>query len=392
MHAPRSVRAARPAYAAIGLTAALTAAVWFQAGRGAALPGPDESTFVPIVPCRLMDTRADAAFNVGPRDTPLGEGETHRLAVTGQQGACQVPDDASAVALNVTAVSPTAASFLTLFPYETEPPNASNLNFTAGAPATPNKVDVRLSDTGELGVYNAFGQVDVVIDVTGYYTAAGLADLVAALGTKADADDVYDTATIDAALADLADDVAGLASTVAGLVESADMYTKDEVYSKDEIEARTQRRTMSFPVGALNVPDHGALDTATGSLIWGFDPTAVVNLPIARPADWVEGTPITLRIQYQRTPSGGDVIFRVATVAADAGEDLGGLLVGEDTVPQSESGPSGTVREAQITLGNTLLEGGAWWFFAFHRPNIPANTYTDPLYVNSVSIEYDAHT
>ena len=38
--------------------------------------------FIPIVPCRLMDTRA-GSDNVGPRSTPLGPAETYALRWTG---------------------------------------------------------------------------------------------------------------------------------------------------------------------------------------------------------------------------------------------------------------------------------------------------------------------
>jgi hypothetical protein len=44
----------------------------------------------------------------------------------------QVPDEATAVVLNVTGVSPTAGTFLTLWPSSAARPEASNLNLRAG--------------------------------------------------------------------------------------------------------------------------------------------------------------------------------------------------------------------------------------------------------------------
>ena len=60
-------------------------------------------------------------------------------------------------------------------------PTASNLNWAAGQTATPNKVDVQLSPTGAIKIYNRFGSVNVLADVVGYYTRSGIEDLEARL-------------------------------------------------------------------------------------------------------------------------------------------------------------------------------------------------------------------
>lgn len=143
----------------------------------AAEPSVEDTTFVPLENCRLFDTRP--AFNIGPRDTPLGPDEVHQQQVTGPVGDCDIPANATGVALNVTVVEPTAASFLTVFPYAPAPPDASSLNYLPGSPPTPNKVDVKLSPTGQLGFYNLAGTVHVLADVTGYYTPATLDELQA---------------------------------------------------------------------------------------------------------------------------------------------------------------------------------------------------------------------
>jgi hypothetical protein len=162
-----------------------------------ATPSADEATFVPITPCRLADTRPDPSVNVGPRTTPLGPNETYTLQATGTNGHCVIPATATGLALNVTAVSPSAASFMTLFPSDVGRPQASNLNYQAGSPATPNKVDVKLSADGKISVYNLAGTVHLLADVVGYYTHQGLQDLVDGLATKANAADVYTKAQID---------------------------------------------------------------------------------------------------------------------------------------------------------------------------------------------------
>jgi hypothetical protein len=93
-------------------------------------------------------------------------------------GNCAIPADAIGVAMNVTAVNPAAQSNLRVYPGDVAtPPTVSNLNFSAGQKPVANKVDVGLSPTGSIKVYNYRGTVAVVGDVVGYYTKISLQDL-----------------------------------------------------------------------------------------------------------------------------------------------------------------------------------------------------------------------
>ena len=156
---------------------AFGAAVAVTLAAGVALPsakatnsdgGGAGGLFVPIVPCRLFDTRASST--VGPRSAPLAANDTFTQPVTGKRGNCTIPTQATGVAMNVTAVNPTATSYLTVYPSDAKQPTASNLNWVAGAPPTANKVDVKLSADGQINLFNNGGAVDVVGDVVGYYT------------------------------------------------------------------------------------------------------------------------------------------------------------------------------------------------------------------------------
>jgi ATP phosphoribosyltransferase len=82
-----------------------------------------------------------------------------------------VPEGASAVAANVTVTDTTQPSYLTVYPGGTMP-TASNLNWAPGA-TVANLVIGSLSSQGSLTVFNQSGSADVVVDVVGYYTAAG---------------------------------------------------------------------------------------------------------------------------------------------------------------------------------------------------------------------------
>jgi hypothetical protein len=124
------------------------------------------SSYVSVTPARVADTRTSS---------PLAGGATLNVQVTG--GTSGVPAGAVAAVLNVTAVDPTAAGFLTVFPEGTTMPTVSNLNFAAGT-VVPNLVTVGLSATGMVSIYLNTGSTDVVVDVEGYYatpvTTSGL--------------------------------------------------------------------------------------------------------------------------------------------------------------------------------------------------------------------------
>ena len=130
--------------ASIGATS-----VAFGSGGGTSTP----SVLVTMVPCRLMDTRP-APDNVGPRATPLAANSTYTADAWGTNGNCTIPASATAISANVTAVNGTSDSFLTLFPADVDRPLSSNLNWVPGAAPVPNKVDVKLSSSGKVSIYN----------------------------------------------------------------------------------------------------------------------------------------------------------------------------------------------------------------------------------------------
>jgi hypothetical protein len=159
--------AMRSRWAAVGAAVAVTlgaGGVAFVANAAGGTP----TSFIPIVPCRLMDTRP-APNTVGPRATPIGPDESYAVAVRGASGECNIPSQAVAVSLNVTAVGPTAGGFLTVYPSDASVPNASNLNFRAAQGATPNAVTSALSPDGRVSFFNKNGSVNVIADIVGYF-------------------------------------------------------------------------------------------------------------------------------------------------------------------------------------------------------------------------------
>jgi DNA-binding beta-propeller fold protein YncE len=134
-----------------------------------------DSSFVPVSPVRVLDTRT----GTGGYDAPVGPGGTISLQVTGVDG---VPASAvSAVVLNVTATDPTASSYVTVYPDGQARPTASSLNFTAGE-TIPNLVTVPVGSDGAVDFYNNSGSTDLVADLEGYYTTIGTDSLYVAAG------------------------------------------------------------------------------------------------------------------------------------------------------------------------------------------------------------------
>ena len=70
--------------------------------------------------------------------------------------------------LNVAAVLPTAAGFLTVFPCGQPRPNASNLNYVIGDQIA-NSVLARVGTGGNVCIYSS-AETDVLVDVSGYFT------------------------------------------------------------------------------------------------------------------------------------------------------------------------------------------------------------------------------
>ncbi|HEX7917057.1 FG-GAP-like repeat-containing protein [Rudaea sp.] len=122
-----------------------------------------QSTFVSMVPVRLMDTRGgatiDGQFSGG------GPTASTTLTVLGRAG---IPaGGVSAVALNVTVMDPGNFGYLLVWPTGTTQPVASNLNYVAGL-SISNEVIVKVGTNGQVSIVSSGGS-NIVVDVTGYF-------------------------------------------------------------------------------------------------------------------------------------------------------------------------------------------------------------------------------
>ena len=153
-----------------------------RAGKIAVTPGDDaqpfvhgpapapvvrgtESTYVPVTPQRVLDTRE----GVGAAAGKLGPAGTLDLAIRGlATSPTPVPADATAVVLNVTVTATTASTDIRAYPSGTPVPGASSLN--AGPSSTvPNLVTVAIGTNGAITLRNGGGSVHLIADIAGYY-------------------------------------------------------------------------------------------------------------------------------------------------------------------------------------------------------------------------------
>lgn len=142
---------------------------------GAYFPASD--ALVPLdTPARLLETRVGPSFNT---IDDLHEGvvggilanDPYELDIYGRDvgSSDDVLDGEQTVVLNVTAIHPDAAGFLTVYSCDAAVPTASNLNFVAGD-VISNLVIARVSAVGQV-CFKSSQTTDLVVDVTGYFAA-----------------------------------------------------------------------------------------------------------------------------------------------------------------------------------------------------------------------------
>jgi DNA-binding beta-propeller fold protein YncE len=117
--------------------------------------------FVPVRPCRVVDTRLPD----GPFGGPAITGGTYRSFAL-PQGSCNIPPSAAAYALNVTVVPQGPLGYLTVWGAGEAQPVVSTLN----SPDGRIKANAAIVDSGMGGV-NVFASqtTNVVLDINGYF-------------------------------------------------------------------------------------------------------------------------------------------------------------------------------------------------------------------------------
>jgi hypothetical protein len=176
---------------AAALAASLTAATVSPPAARA-----DDLHFVPLPPCRVIDTRSDGAGGPLMPGIPrqfFFRGPSRNYRTSPNQGGsttgCGIPDLASdlgateniakAVAINIVAVGGTGPGHLTAWPSNQTPPLASVINYAAIGTNLANGVILPLCDeiavnpcaSGDLSFVAAVSSAHLVVDVVGYFHA-----------------------------------------------------------------------------------------------------------------------------------------------------------------------------------------------------------------------------
>lgn len=118
------------------------------------------STFVPVDPRRLLDTRQTGALTAG---------SVLRVGVEG--GSSPAPVGSDAVALNLTAADASSEGWIRAFPCDAAEPNVSNVNVRAGG-VRANSVIVPTAADGTICITSSI-TTQVIVDITGYFGSSG---------------------------------------------------------------------------------------------------------------------------------------------------------------------------------------------------------------------------
>ena len=132
-------------------------------------PSGSTLAFFPLTPCRVIDTRNAN----GPLGGPTLQKNQPREFPVLQASGCGIPaSGAAAYSFNVTVVpaNQQEVSYLTVWPSGLQQPVVSTLNALTGT-ITANAAIVPAGTGGDISVYPAGNDTDLVVDINGYFAA-----------------------------------------------------------------------------------------------------------------------------------------------------------------------------------------------------------------------------
>jgi DNA-binding beta-propeller fold protein YncE len=125
--------------------------------------------FYPLPPCRVADTRnSNFPSGLGPPFLPGGHERAFPIL---SATTCNIPSDAAAYSLNFSVVPHGPLGYMTVWPTGETRPVVSTLNDIPGL-IIANAAIVVAGTGGDVSVYPA-SDTDLVIDINGYFAAAG---------------------------------------------------------------------------------------------------------------------------------------------------------------------------------------------------------------------------
>lgn len=290
------VRVSAPAELVVDLTAVFVAADSSTGGR-----------FVPVDPVRVADTRWSSG--------PLGPGDALLVALP-----AGVPPDATALAVNLTAVTPNRAGYLTAYPSGAARPWSSVLNTDRDDQVRAATAIVPV-DAGGLRVFSSSGG-HVAVDVVGWFTGPSAPESADGLFVPSTPTRVLDTRS------------GRVPVHPGGTIEVMAGDGAAVVVNTTMVEPRSPGYLATHAAGTP-VPDTSSVN-ATGR----FD--AVANLSIVRRS--ARGIALS-------SPSGAHVVLDAA------GWFTGSPVAATLPVPDNVAPPPGRV----LLIGDSTLAGVRWY-------------------------------
>jgi DNA-binding beta-propeller fold protein YncE len=134
-------------------------------------PNANALQFVPVSPCRVVDTRGANGEFGGP---PLQAQQTRSFPIPSNQN-CDIPSSAAAYSLNVTVVPHGPLGYLTVWPTGEDQPVVSTLNSVDGRV----KANAAIVPAGYQGAVSFFvtNTTDLILDIDGYFAPANQSTL-----------------------------------------------------------------------------------------------------------------------------------------------------------------------------------------------------------------------
>ena len=129
--------------------------------------------FVPVTPCRVVDTRSANGPFGGP---PISGNSSRAFPLSESDNPCGIPSTAVAYSLNVTVVPQHGLGYLTIWPTGQGQPLVSTLNSPDGRTKANAAIVPAGTPSGSVSVF-VTDTTNVILDVDGYFTAPGTGTL-----------------------------------------------------------------------------------------------------------------------------------------------------------------------------------------------------------------------
>jgi hypothetical protein len=157
----------------MGITAGPDGNLWFtefigdRIGRITTGAVPAATSFFPLAPCRVLDTRGPIGPLGGPSLQPAGTPDRAFIVA----GACGIPADAVAISVNMTVTDVAAGGFLSIYRGDGVPTATYSISFAPGRTRANNGIlQLAFDGSGSVKVQNsARGTLDFILDVNGFF-------------------------------------------------------------------------------------------------------------------------------------------------------------------------------------------------------------------------------